>query len=103
MKIRFCLLAMLAATPALADEGAAATASIASGPNAGSYQYSSDGPCILAALPGRDTGFNIVLLASNSSLSIDIPNVDATRVSQAQIELVVANVKPGQSRKSAAS
>lgn len=103
MKIRFYLLALLSASPALADEGATATATIASGPNAGRYEYSSDDPCILAALPGRDLGFNIVLMAPNSSLSIDIPNADPARVSQAQIELVVANVKPGQSRKSTAS
>ena len=54
---------------------------------------------MLAAMPGKPVGFNVVLEAENSTLSVDVPNADAAHVNEASIELVVADAKPGQSRK----
>jgi hypothetical protein len=97
------LIATVMAMPALADVGTTGSVTVASGPHAGRYQYSVDDACIIAALPGKPVGFSIFMLGEKSSLTIDIPNADAAHVSQAQVELVIADVKPGQSRKNTAS
>jgi hypothetical protein len=95
------LLFAVASTPALADVGSTATVTVAGGPHAGEYRYSSDDPCILAALPGKPVGFALTVVGEKSSLTLDIPNAASPK--QLQIELVVADVKPGQSRKNTAS
>ncbi len=95
------LLLGLATTPALADTGSTGNVTIANGPHAGRYDYSADDACIIAALPGKPVGFSLFLLGGKSSLTLDVPDISAPN--QLQIEMVVADVKPGQSRKNTAS
>jgi hypothetical protein len=102
-RIGFMMTLIATAVPALADVGSTGRVTLASGPHAGKFQYSVDDACVIAALPGKPVGFSIFMLGEKSSLTIDIPNADAAHVSQAQIELVVADVKPGQSRKDTSS
>ena len=102
MRIRIAGVLLATIAPmALADVGSTASVTLGSGPHAGQYEFRSDDPCIIAALPGKSVGFSLFLLGQKSSLALDMPNVAAAN--QLQIEMVVADVKPGQSRKNTAS
>lgn len=96
-----CLGLMVLAIPALADTGSTASVTVSGGAHAGKYEYRSDAACIIAALPGKPVGFSLFLMSERSSLTLDLP--DAGKTGQLQIELTVADVKPGQSRKNTAT
>jgi len=84
--------------------GVAATLQVASGPHAGKYTYEGTDACIIAASePATPTGFSVIVMSDRSQLSIDLPNVDNAHVNELQIELVIADVKPNQSRKNTAT
>lgn len=97
----FGLAALALAAPALADTGSSARITVSGGAHAGKYEYRSDEACIIAALPGKPAGFSLFLMNERSSLTLDLP--DAAKTSQLQIELMVADTKPGQSRKNTAT
>ncbi len=99
--ISMSLTALVLAAPAFGGTGSIAHINVSGGPHAGKYEFSSDDACIIAALPGKAVGFSLFIMGEKSSLTLDIPN--AANTGQLQIELVVADVKPGQSRKNTAS
>jgi hypothetical protein len=99
--IAFGLAALALAVPALADTGSSAQITVSGGPHAGQYEYRSDDACTIAALPGKPAGFSLFLMGERSSLTLDLP--DAAKTSQLQIELMVADATPGQSRKNTAT
>jgi hypothetical protein len=101
----------LAAAPALpqaagnaaAGVGSSASISVATGPHAGKYAFSPDEACVIAAFGDKPPGLSVVLSSENSSLSIDMPNIDDKHANEIQIVLVVADKKAGASMKGTAS
>ena len=91
------------ALPQSAALGSTASISVASGPHAGTYNFAPTSPCVIAAFGDKPAGISVVLSAEDSSLSIDIPNVDEKHASEIQVVLVVADKKIGASMKGTAS
>lgn len=86
------------------DVGSVAQVTVASGPQAGKYDFASDDACVIApARPGTPPGFSVTLIAATTSLAIDVPSTDAKQLGAFQVELVVAAPKGGQSRRNTAS
>ena len=97
----------LIAVPALPQgapaTGSTASVSVASGPHAGKYSFAPTSPCVIAAFGDKPLGISVVLSSENSSLSIDMPNIDEKHANELQIVLVVADKKAGASMKGTAS
>jgi hypothetical protein len=99
---------MLSAAPALPQEagasiGSSASVTLRSGPHKGKYDFAPTEACVLAAFGKEPMGLSIVMNSRESSLSIDVPNLDEKHASEIQIVLVVAEVKQGGSRKGTSS
>jgi hypothetical protein len=99
----FLALVAAPALPQSAALGSTASISVASGPHAGTYNFAPTSPCVIAAFGDKPAGISVVLSAEDSSLSIDIPNVDEKHASEIQVVLVVADKKIGASMKGTAS
>ena len=99
------LLALVAAPalPQSAALGSTASVSVASGPHAGTYNFAPTSPCVIAAFGDKPAGISVVLSSEESSLSIDVPNIDEKHASEIQVVLVVADKKIGASMKGTAS
>ncbi len=101
------LLAVLAAAPALTQApggmGSSASISVGSGPHAGKYAFAPREVCAIAAFGDGPLGLSVVLSSENSSLSLDMPNLDEKHANEIQIVLVVADKKAGASMKGTAS
>jgi len=98
-------LALLAAPamPQGAATGSTASISLGSGPHAGRYAFAPTSPCIIASFGDKPPGISVVLSSEDSSLSIDVPNVDDKHASEIHVVLVVADKKAGASMKGTAS
>jgi hypothetical protein len=87
------------ATPALpqavAPAGSSASITLHSGPHKGKYDFAPSEACVLAAFGKKPLGLSVVMSSKESSLSIDVPNLDEKHASEIQIVLVVAEVKQG--------
>ena len=99
------MLALVAAPapPQSAALGSTASVSVASGPHAGTYNFAPTSPCVIAAFGDKPAGISVVLSSEESSLSIDVPNIDEKHASEIQVVLVVADKKIGASMKGTAS
>ena len=99
------LLALVAAPalPQSAALGSTASVSVASGPHAGTYNFAPTSPCVIAAFGDKPAGISVVLSSEESSLSIDVPNIDEKHASEIQVVLVVADKNIGASMKGTAS
>jgi hypothetical protein len=98
------LLGALAIAPALAQVvGSSASISVGAGPHKGKYDFAPTEPCVIAAFGKKPLGLSVVLSSEQASLSVDMPNIDEKHANEIQIVLVLADVKPGQSRKNTAS
>jgi hypothetical protein len=86
-----------------AGMGSSASISVGSGPHAGKYAFSPKETCVIAAFGSKPLGLSVVLSSNDSSLSIDMPNIDEKHANEIQIVLVVADLKAGASRKGTAS
>jgi hypothetical protein len=62
---------------------------ITSGPHKGEYVFTE--PCVLASFSRRPMGVSVVLHATDSVLSIDMPVADQKHSSEIQIVLVIAD------------
>ena len=89
--------------PQSAALGSTASVSVGSGPHAGTYNFAPTSPCVIAAFGDKPLGISVVLSSENSSLSIDVPNIDEKHASEIQVVLVVADKKAGASMKGTAS
>ena len=83
--------------------GSSASISVATGPHSGKYNFSPNEACVIAAFGDKPLGLSVVLSSENSSLSIDMPNIDDKHANEIQIVLVVADKKAGASMKGTAS
>jgi hypothetical protein len=98
----------IAAAPALPQVasngiGSSASISVAGGPNAGKYAFAPTETCVIAAFGDKPLSLSVVLTSENSSLSVDMPNIDEKHANEIQIVLVVADKKAGVSMKGTAS
>lgn len=84
-----------AAALAQAQAGSSGTVRIASGPHKGEYGFAPTETCFIAALGNEPLGLSVVMQASDSSLSIDVPNLDEKHATEIQIVLVIAEMKAG--------
>jgi hypothetical protein len=75
--------------------GGGASITLKSGPHKGRYAFAPTEACVLAAFTDKPPGVSVVMQSKDSSLSIDVPNLDEKRASEIQIVLVVAEVKQG--------
>jgi hypothetical protein len=96
---------VLGAAPAMpqAGMGSSASISVASGPHAGKYAYAPREACVIAAFSDQPIGLSVVLSSENSSLSLDMPNLDEKHANEIQIVLIVADKRAGPSMKGTAS
>ena len=86
--------ALLAATPALPQNiGSSASVTLGSGPHKGKYDFAPSEACLLAAFGNKPLGLSVVMASQDSSLSIDVPNLDEKHANEIQIVLVVADKK----------
>jgi hypothetical protein len=99
----FLALIAAPALPQSAALGSTASVSVASGPHAGTYNFAPTSPCIIASFGDKPLGISVVLSSENSSLSIDVPNIDEKHASEIQVVLVVADKRVGASMKGTAS
>lgn len=87
--------AALAAAPAALPQssiGSSASVTLGSGPHKGKYAFAPTEACVLAAFSDKPLGLGVVMNARDSSLSIDVPNLDEKHANEIQIVLVVAEV-----------
>ena len=82
-------LLVFAAAPALPQEGAgigsSASISVGNGPHEGKYAFAPREACAIAAFGDEPLGLSVVLSSENSSLSLDMPNLDEKHASEIQI------------------
>ena len=94
-------LAVLMAAPAMPQAsggiGSSASISVGSGPDAGKYAFAPREVCAIAAFGDNPLGLSVVLSSDNSSLSLDMPNLDEKHANEIQIVLIVAGKKAGAS------
>jgi hypothetical protein len=99
--------AVLIAAPAMPQAGggmgSSASISVGSGPHAGKYAFAPREVCAIAAFGDGPLGLSVVLSSENSSLSLDMPNLDEKHANEIQIVLVVADKNAGASMKGTAS
>ena len=93
----FAGLACAAAPTALPQNalGSSASVTLGSGPHKGKYEFAPTEACVLAAFGDKPLGLSVVMNARDSSLSIDVPNLDEQHSSEIQIVLVVADITQG--------
>lgn len=97
-------LGLVLAVPAASQTvGSGASITLKSGPHQGRYDFAPTEACVLAAFGKKPLGLSVVMSSKDSSLSIDVPNLDEKHASEIQIVLVVAEVKQGASRKGTSS
>jgi len=100
--------AALGAAPAMPQEpgvtvGSSASIDVKGGPNAGKYAYAPREACVIAAFGDKPLGISVVLASDNSSLSINMPNIDEKHANEIQIVLIVADKKIGPTAKGSSS
>jgi hypothetical protein len=90
--------ALLAAAPFAQPQnsiGSSASVTLGSGPQKGKYDFAPKEACVLAAFSDKPLGLSVVMTSKDSSLSIDVPNLDEKHANEIQIVLVVADISQG--------
>lgn len=83
------------AWPQAAGTGSSASISVSTGPHAGKYAFAPREACAIAAFGDEPLGLSVVLSSDESSLSLDMPNLDQKHAHEIQIVLVVADKRTG--------
>ena len=73
------------------NTGSSASISVSTGPHAGKYAFAPREACAIAAFGDQPLGLSVVLNSEESSLSLDMPNLDQKHAHEIQIVLVVAD------------
>ena len=71
-----CTSVVLGAAAALAQGGSSASVTVSTGPLKGEYNFAPTEACVLTAFTKKPLGLSVVMQATDSSLSIDMPNLD---------------------------
>lgn len=85
----------LAAAAAMAQAGSSGSITIDSGPHKGEYQFAPTETCFINAFGKKALGLSVVMTSQDSSLSIDMPNLDEKHADEIQIVLVIAEKRAG--------
>jgi hypothetical protein len=84
---------VLAAVAAWPQAGSTATVTVKTGPEAGKYDASPSDACVLVAFGKKPLGLSGVFSGVDSSLSIDMPNMDQKHANEIQVVLVISHLK----------
>ncbi len=87
---------------ALAQTGSSASVTVSTGPHKGEYNFAPTEACVIAGFTTKPVGISVVMQAADSSLSIDMPSIDAKHANEIQIVLVIAD-GPATGKKGASS
>ena len=87
---------------AVAQTGSSASVTVSTGPHKGEYNFAPTEACVIAGFSTKPVGISVVMQAADSSLSIDMPSIDAKHVNEIQIVLVIAD-GPATGKKGASS
>ncbi len=102
LKFTSCAAVALGAAVALAPTGSSARGRISTRPHKGEYNFAPTEACVIAGFSTKPVGISAVMQATDSSLSIDMPSIDAKHANEIQIVLVIAD-GPATGKKSASS
>jgi hypothetical protein len=80
----------LGAAVALAQTASSASVTVSSGPHKGEYGFSPSEGCVIASFGKKPLGISVVMQAPDSSLSVDMPSIDAKHANEIQVVLVIA-------------
>jgi hypothetical protein len=83
----------LAAIAAWPQSGSTASVTVKTGPEAGKYDASPSDACVLVAFGKKPLGLSAVFRGVDSSLSVDMPNIDQKHANEIQIVLVISHLK----------
>jgi hypothetical protein len=101
-----CASVALGAAAALGQGGGAsgstASVTVGNGPLKGEYSFAPSEACVITAFTQKPLGLSVVMQATDSSLSIVMPNLDEKHANEIQIVLVIAD-KPRAGGKGASS
>jgi len=92
--------AALFAAAALAQTGSSGSVTLDSGPHKGEYNFAPTETCFINAFGKKALGLSVVMNSQESSLSIDMPNLDEKHASEIQIVLVIAEKRAGKATSS---
>jgi hypothetical protein len=90
----------LFAAVALAQTGSSGSVSLDSGPHKGEYNFAPTETCFINAFGKKALGLSVVMNSQESSLSIDMPNLDEKHSNEIQIVLVIAEKRAGKATSS---
>jgi len=85
-----CASVALGAAVAMAQGGSSASITVSTGPHKGEYNFAPTEACVITAFTKKPLGLSVVMQAMDSSLSIDMPNLDEKHANEIQIVLVIA-------------
>jgi len=74
-----------------AGSGSSASITVSTGPHKGEYNFAPSEACVITAFTKKPLGLSVVMQAADSSLSIDMPNLDEKHANEIQIVLVIAD------------
>jgi hypothetical protein len=86
-----CAGVVLGAAAAVAQTGSSASVTVGTGPHKGEYAFAPTEACVITAFTKKPLGLSVVMQAADSSLSIDMPNLDEKHANEIQIVLVIAD------------
>ncbi|HET9474185.1 MAG TPA: hypothetical protein VFO82_09840 [Steroidobacteraceae bacterium] len=89
------VLLALAAAPAQPQSGSTGTITVGSGPHKGDYNFAPTETCFIASFGKKPPGLSVVMSSEQSSLSIDMPNIDPKHANEIQVVLVIADGRGG--------
>jgi hypothetical protein len=90
----------LCAAVALAQAGSSGSVTIDSGPHKGEYNFAPTETCFVNAFGKKAMGLSVVMNSQESSLSIDMPNLDERHSNEIQIVLIIAEKRAGKATSS---
>ena len=86
---------VLLTAPALTQVGSTASVTVKTGPEAGKYDAAPGDACVLVAFGKKPLGLSAVFSGVDSSLSVDMPNIDEKHANEIQIVLIISHLKTG--------
>jgi hypothetical protein len=87
------LVLALSGAAAFPQAGSTASVTVKTGPEAGKYDASPSDACVLVAFGKKPLGLSVVFSGVDSSLSVDMPNIDEKHANEIQIVLVISHLK----------
>jgi hypothetical protein len=90
-----CASVALGAAVALAQTGSSASVTVSTGPHKGEYNFAPTESCVITSFGKKPLGISVVMQAPDSSLSIDMPSIDAKHANEIQVVLVIAQRTAG--------